>query len=78
MAATAYIRNAWVAFIKDPANGLKALGWKTYKGNQSNTLADLFRDNDIQNPVRFEDPTEFDSGCAAVGLSLNNGIQPMN
>jgi hypothetical protein len=69
--ATAYLRKAWVAFIQDPANGLKLLGWKTYKGEQSNTLVDIFRDNDVQNPIHFENPTEFDSGCAGVGLSLN-------
>jgi hypothetical protein len=69
-AASVYMQKAWAAFIKDPANGLKGLGWKPYEGEQSETLVDLFRDSDLQNPIHFENPTEFDSGCAAIGLGL--------
>ncbi|PVF96550.1 alpha/beta-hydrolase [Serendipita vermifera] len=69
-AATAYMQKAWAAFIKDPANGLKALGWKTYEGEQGSTLVDLFRNNSVENPIQFDNPTQFDSGCAAIGLGL--------
>ncbi|PVF98769.1 alpha/beta-hydrolase [Serendipita vermifera] len=70
-AAIAYMEKAWSAFIADPANGLKSLGWPLYKGpNRGATLLDIFPDNDVQNPIRFEDPKQFDSGCAALGLGL--------
>ena len=55
----------------DPSNGLASLGWKKYKGPGSETLVDLLKNTtDVQHPIQLEDPTSFDSGCAALGLGL--------
>ncbi|KAG8821377.1 hypothetical protein FRC19_007878 [Serendipita sp. 401] len=70
--AMVYLQKAWSAFIVDPTNGLKSqLGWPLYKGYQGNTLVDLFKNNDIvEHPIQVENPSVFDSGCAALGLGL--------
>ncbi|KAG8799289.1 hypothetical protein FRC18_008337 [Serendipita sp. 400] len=70
--AMVYLQKAWSAFIVDPSNGLKSqLGWPLYKGYQGNTLVDLFKNNDVvEHPIQVENPSVFDSGCAALGLGL--------
>ncbi|KAG9051778.1 hypothetical protein FS842_011040 [Serendipita sp. 407] len=69
--ATTYLQKAWSTFIVDPSNGLKQLGWPTYKGYSGKTLVDIFKNNNVQgNPIQTENPTAFDSGCAALGLGL--------
>ncbi|CAG7852957.1 Carboxylic ester hydrolase {ECO:0000256/RuleBase:RU361235} {ECO:0000256/RuleBase:RU361235} [Serendipita indica DSM 11827] len=70
-AATQYLQKAWTAFIVNPSNGLLSLGWKKYQGPGSNTLVDVLKNStDLQHPIDLEDPTSFDSGCAALGLGL--------
>jgi carboxylesterase type B len=69
--AIAYMQKAWSAFISDPSNGLKSLGWPLYKGpNKGATLVDIFPDNNTQNPIKLGDPKDFDAACAALGLGL--------
>ncbi|KAG8757611.1 hypothetical protein FRC14_001858 [Serendipita sp. 396] len=70
--AMVYLQKAWSAFIVDPGNGLKSqLGWPLYKGYQGDTLVGIFKNNDVsEHPVQVENPTVFDSGCAALGLGL--------
>ncbi|KAG8818589.1 hypothetical protein FRC18_012406 [Serendipita sp. 400] len=70
--AMVYLQKAWSTFIVDPTNGLKSqLGWPLYKGYQGNTLVDVFKNNSVlEHPIQTENPTVFDSGCAALGLGL--------
>ncbi|KAG8808116.1 hypothetical protein FRC19_006116 [Serendipita sp. 401] len=70
--AMVYLQKAWSTFIVDPTNGLKSqLGWPLYKGYQGNTLVDIFKNNDVsEHPIQVENPSVFDSGCAALGLGL--------
>ncbi|KAG8840788.1 hypothetical protein FRB91_005674, partial [Serendipita sp. 411] len=69
-AATVYMQRAWSAFIRDPANGLKGLGWPRYKGYTGQTLVGIFPNNSVENPIQTTNPTDFDAGCAALGLGL--------
>ncbi|KAG8782307.1 hypothetical protein FRC15_007160 [Serendipita sp. 397] len=69
-AATVYMQRAWSAFIGDPANGLKGLGWPRYKGYTGQTLVGIFPNNSVENPIQTTNPTDFDAGCAALGLGL--------
>ncbi|KAG8808918.1 hypothetical protein FRC17_003702 [Serendipita sp. 399] len=68
--ATVYLQSAWSAFIRDPTNGLSTLGWPRYAGSTGQTLVDIFRNNNVQNPIQTESPTLFDAPCAALGLGL--------
>ncbi|KAG8821373.1 hypothetical protein FRC19_007874 [Serendipita sp. 401] len=70
--AMVYLQKTWSTFIVDPTNGLKSqLGWPLYKGYQGTTLVDIFKNNDVsEHPIQVENPTVFDSGCAALGLGL--------
>ncbi|KAG8757610.1 hypothetical protein FRC14_001857 [Serendipita sp. 396] len=70
--AKVYLQNALSAFIVDPNNGPKSqLGWPLYKGYKGNTLVDIFKNNDVlEHPIQVENPSVFDSGCAALGLGL--------
>ncbi|KAG8816753.1 hypothetical protein FRC17_000201 [Serendipita sp. 399] len=69
--ATAYLQNAYSAFISNPANGLLALGWPRYAGYVGFTLVDIFRDNNVQVPVLRENPTEFDAACPLLSFALD-------
>jgi hypothetical protein len=66
--ATFYMQKWYSAFIVDPANGLKNLGWPLYKKDGGATLVELFPENNVQNPIRLENPDLFDAGCQALGL----------
>ncbi|KAG8816754.1 hypothetical protein FRC17_000202, partial [Serendipita sp. 399] len=59
--ATAYMQKAYSAFIRDPASGLLALGWSRYTGTTGETLVDIFPNNNVQEPIKTENPTVFDS-----------------
>jgi hypothetical protein len=65
--ATFYMQKWYSAFIVDPANGLKSLGWPLYKKDGA-TLVELFPENNVQNPILLENPNRFDAGCQALGL----------
>jgi len=64
-----YMRGAWAAFAKDPANGLTALGWPTYNPN-SDTLIRLAYGNTTGPNVTS--PYYTDSNCVLVNASSTN------
>jgi carboxylesterase type B len=62
--ATKYMEKAWAAFIADPANGLKSIGWPRYRGpSGGKTLVELFPNNNVEKPILLEDPMKFDAAC---------------
>jgi cholinesterase len=64
--ATKYMEKAWAAFITDPANGLKSIGWPRYRGSSGGkTLVELFPNNNVETPTLLEDPMKFDAACPA-------------
>lgn len=61
---SAFVQSAWVAFARDPAQGLVNLGWPRYNPN-TNTLAILGASSN-QTGISFTSGESYDFGC---GLS---------
>jgi carboxylesterase type B len=70
IALSKYVQRAWVAFARDPAQGLTNYGWPTYSpGTES--LVQLGNSGN-QSGVVFASGATFDTGCGDVetGLAL--------
>ena len=73
-----YMQGAWVAFARDPQNGLTNFGWPRYNPN-TNSLA-ILGSSSNQTGVTFSSGSAYDSGCsiseftASLALALVNGL----
>ena len=69
-AVSAYMQGAWVAFAKDPVNGLKKYdNWPTWSpGNQTNGLVELGVNN--KSGAVFVPSDSFVQTCAGLGFNV--------
>jgi carboxylesterase type B len=69
IALSKYIQSAWVAFARDPANGLTNFAWPKYDPN----TASIARLGSSANKtgVSFASSSDFDVGCAATESQLS-------
>ena len=69
IALSEYVQSAWVAFARDPVNGLINFGWPTYNPTTS-TLVQLGNAGN-ETGVVFTTGTAFDSGCTVTEAELS-------
>lgn len=68
-ATSKYMQAAWVAFAKDPANGLLEYGWPQWRpGNQTNGLVQLGVNN--KTGAVFAPSSSYISECPALGFNV--------
>ncbi|KAF8576377.1 carboxylesterase [Ramaria rubella] len=76
IALSQYVQGAWVAFARDPINGLIDFGWPTYNP-ASSSIAQLGNAAN-QTGVIFGTSATFDTGCTAVEAELSLGEQVLS
>ncbi|KAF8521203.1 carboxylesterase [Hysterangium stoloniferum] len=64
-----YVQSAWVAFARDPTNGLVNFGWPKY--NPSTASVARLGSTGNQTGVVFAPTTMFDSGCSSTEAELS-------
>lgn len=69
IALSQYVQSAWVAFARDPVNGLANFGWPLYSPNTTSIARLGSADN--QTGVVFGSSGEFDVGCDATEAELS-------
>ncbi|KAI9049098.1 hypothetical protein LZ554_006946 [Drepanopeziza brunnea f. sp. 'monogermtubi'] len=69
-----YMRGAWAAFAKDPANGLTTYGWPRYDTSQD-SLVRLAYDN-ITGP-NLINPLRYDADCFLLNVSSTDTSGPI-
>ena len=69
IALSKYVQGAWVAFARDPVNGLINYGWPTYNPATA-TLVELGNVANQTGAV-FTTSATFDAGCTATEAELS-------
>lgn len=62
-----YMQHAWTSFARDPAAGLKGLGWPSYNGSESTLIRLGYGE---ETTATFVNPAEYDTICTKLAKEV--------